>query len=337
MTKSRILKSSFILILLLSISSSAFSIHAVRKFHKSSKEKSSMNFELSTDFGVLNGMIKELLYYDNNNDGIHEYRMSQLDWEIMSVYYAGITMSFNPVSNLHISSGVWKLLGKNLGEMRDRDWDEKTNSIFSGELNRYSEHDNFLDNGILFDVNISYSFSLNESLTISPVAGFSYRQIKMSGRDGYALYPNNIIYPKTENFSGTVITYEQKQMIPYLGINLSYKANEKLTCSLSGFYTPFAIIDALDQHLAREIPIEFKDEITKADYLSLIASFNYNINKDTFLSLSANYIYIGKSMGDTFYRVIGTTTYFQDLNYQGGTSWSLWGINLSYGIKISLN
>ena len=337
MAKPRILKSSFILIILLSISSSSFSIHAVKKFHKSDNKKTSMNFELSPDVGVLNGMMKELYYYDNNSDGTYSYKLSQLDWEITPIYYAGITMSINPIWNLHISSGIWKLLGKNLGKMEDRDWNEGFPD-YNGDLNMYSEHDNILDNGIMFDVNISYSFSLNDSLTISPIIGFSYRQIKMYGQDGYGLYPNHIDEIKRDqNFSGKVITYEQKQKIPYIGINLLYKANEKLTCSLSGFYTPFAIIDAVDQHLTLDPQIEFKDEISNASYLSLIASFNYNINKNMFLSFSANYICIAKSMGDTSHRNIGATTYFQDLNYQGGTSLSLWGVNLSYGIKISIN
>ncbi|MCK5345860.1 MAG: omptin family outer membrane protease, partial [Candidatus Heimdallarchaeota archaeon] len=310
------------------------SIHAVKKFHKSDNKKTSMNFELSTDFGVLNGMIKELLYYDINSDQTFSYRVSQLDWEITPIYYAGITMSINPVWNLHISSGIWKLLGNKLGKMEDRDWVDENGAVVNGELMQYSEHDNFLDNGILFDVNISYSFSLNESLTISPVAGFSYRQIKMKANNGYGLYPFNSGVTSF-TYSGTVITYEQKQKIPYIGVNLSYKANEKLTCSLSGFFTIFASIDANDMHLSNNQ--DFRDEISNASYLSLIASFNYIINRDTFLSLSANYIYIPKSMGYALKRPIGFATYMNYLSNQGGTSWSLWGINLSLGIKISIN
>jgi len=194
---------------------------------------SGVSFSLGTSVGVVEGTASELAFYYPNGK---KFKLSELTWDIKDVVMAGLHGSMGIGRRIRLNLGVWSALTEGNGTMVDRDWDYPASvSAFlepnAGNWTHESQHpDTSLDSGVSFDTNANVMAIQAGPFSLHGILGVKRDDWQWSARGGTYIY--STLYPGSRDRTGAfpegqqVISYEQKYLIPYLGVgaNLTWPA-----------------------------------------------------------------------------------------------------------------
>jgi hypothetical protein len=187
---------------------------------------------------------------------------SELEWPLDN-WFAGINLlvgSKGGPKNPHQTKGQFNFrllsrISEDAGTMKDSDWIENDAAYgyppHPGK-DLYGELDAKLEEGVIFDVNYAYNFSLNKSFSIWPMLGLRYTEFKWSG---WNLVQRNFGPWVAENYIDTNgwewIRYEITYWIPYLGVNseILFGKNHQFRLNLNFGYSNWVDVDDKDTHL----------------------------------------------------------------------------------------
>lgn len=231
-------------------------------------------FEAST--GIKTGIIREFVFDNHVTDTLIEATkrtLSRLDWKTDVIPYITIAGKLD-LKNVILGADLLFGFGGKEGIMEDWDWLGKDRN----RATHYSRHD--LDNRYYFEAHIKagYNFILPKTsvgtFSLTPMAGFMFRNTKYDGNDGYKQYASNTGHEYWEEdlpkvgFTGTVITYEQKTYLPYLRLEANWNFKKDFNWKIFTNYSPYIWCNAVDDHKAETKKISFRDEM-KGGFLIL--------------------------------------------------------------------
>lgn len=305
-----------------------FSISAI-----SNELLENFHFEITPEFGILNGSIEEYVFYKNckNTDN----KLSELDWDIKNIFYFGANVEVDLFKYLYLDFSFTYAFPKSSGKMQDYDW---LNSVTSGweedpptELTSYSCHDNKVDNLYTFNVYAGGNIYLPKEIILTPYLGYEYDFIYFFGENGYGEYKDD---PYVSYEGERVISYKQEINSFVLGIKVRTTVIPFMKLSGIVQISPCTSnIQALDCHLTRSTA--FLDSMSSSFQLKTKLYADYSINMHHHLGLTGSLQWIPITKGITnskrldYYGnpVSGNWTKQPSL---GGTSRFIWGIGINY-------
>jgi outer membrane protease len=262
----------------------------------------------STSTGVLYGVAKEFVYSTSDFNG-KSYTLSELEWEVKPLFYAGASLELSTLAGLTASLDVRMGVPGKTGSSTDSDWlnyndngdPVKTNFIFS---------DCYTERAILLDAQVGWQFPLASWLSLEPFAAFGLMDFKWTARDGYFQYPPGWFgagaskpYPPAstrpkEHEAGACIIYEQTWFIPAAGITATFNAGKVFRISASFAITPFVFCNDVDNH-EFEDSIDFYDTMRGGLLLEPKVTLEWQVSRRARLSLDVSYMHIAGLLGDT--------------------------------------
>jgi plasminogen activator len=235
--------------------------------------------------GYLMGEANEFVY-----DGGRT--LSQLIWEINSLYMVGSGTTLKPCRWVSFQGDFLTMLADGDGTMDDYDW------VYSGmEWSDWSHHeDTDVTKGTIIDVSVAvYPLQMLEKqqLSISALLGYRIENFEWEARGGTFVYSGNGFRDTTGAFTDygyaedqLGITYEQLIYVPYVGVNLSYRLKD-VEGGLRLIGSPFVSGEADDQHHLRDL--ETHAEWDGGSMFSVSGSIAYHIGDYVTLSTALNY------------------------------------------------
>ena len=207
-------------------------------------------------FGCQYGTLYEYVFANYGTNKSYR-KLSQLDWEMKPIFYAGgkADILYKLFDFSFYGGGFFST---KCGETSDSDWlsdsdkDMKTN---------YSISNNSLKRGGFCGTSFSASFPVLSWLEVSPSVSVDYEYYYFSARDGYGYYgdsqhsksntdvswtdQNAKFYP-TGTLAG--IDYKRNQFFIWTGILSRFKPFNFLELSAGIYTSPFSIVDSVDHH-----------------------------------------------------------------------------------------
>ena len=265
------------------------------------------SFSISGGLGFLYGTSYEIVY---RNSGSKDY-LSELQWEIKPLLYLGLNVEFGPQNpleqwGLFANLGVKAGLPMETGIMEDRDW--MPQSEVPGSLTHFSSHDNYTRAAFLINLGAGLSLPLSNFL-INLSLNFDYWYFKWEGRNGFLQYgPNRYNWtlgsPLYQSWSpnfekvpitGLAISYTQHWLLTSFGIGAEYFL-DRFTFS-AAVLLGFANCKAIDDHHLTDT--RFTGILSMGFTVRPKLGIFFSISDSIDIGLSAAYIYIGETRGDT--------------------------------------
>jgi plasminogen activator len=276
-------------------------------------------FTLDASAGIKTGRVKEFVISDLGT-------ISELDWNTNVVPFmqaAGRINVFNAVLDLSVSSAI----PVRAGSAEDYDWVMSGIGGIFGYPVQYSTHDCYLDKMFTLEAKTGYDFHIF-SLSLLPEAGIAYRNQKFSARNGWGQYSTDgsPITGSTEKkyFSGTILSYEQQLVLPFVSLEAEYTFLGVLSASLYGRVYPYLAADSIDSHYT-----------TKTQYFdSMRGGFGFSVGTSVQyrrFGLSVEYEYMKCVSGSSRSANLGEgTPVYASLATTPGTDLSVWTFTFIY-------
>ena len=264
-------------------------------------------FTLSGGPGFLYGTSYEIVYQDSRSE---DY-LSELQWEIKPLLYLGLNVEFGPQNpleqwGLFADLGVKAGLPIETGVMEDRDW--MLPNTVPGSLTHFSSHENHTRAAFLVNLGTGLSLPLSNFL-IKFSLNFDYWYFKWEARNGYSQYGPN--YPQLsssdplyipwnpgfdkEPSQGLIVSYTQHWLLTSFGIGAEYFL-DRFTFS-AAVLLGFANCKAIDDHHLRNI--RWTGILSRGFTIRPKLGIFFSLSDTIDIGLSAAYIYIGETRGDT--------------------------------------
>jgi outer membrane protease len=249
-------------------------------------------FTAAVSTGMLSGVSGEILYVDDKSDD----RLSQLDWEIRPLFYAGFDFhyawqskagTFGLFSDFSVKFGI----PGNTGVMEDRDWIYEANPNW---LTLYSVHENTTKSALLIDYRAGMSYRFVNGFGLKAFVSYGFMRFSWEGSGGSWLYPGSHGYWPPDK---VLITYEQSWHIFSPGAAFFGEFNRFIGAELSFKFTPLIFVTALDTHIERNLV--FTDKPSGGYFIEPGLVFSLRAGSLVTLSLSYSYRYITGSRGPT--------------------------------------
>jgi len=261
-------------------------------YSQSEEDEKKYGFFISTQSGFVYGKALELVYPlpgQTNNE-----LLSELIWDINSVFYLGVQAQFSLVdltsapgffSSLSFKAGI----PARSGIMEDRDWLMPS----SGELTHFSSHTNKTRQFFIADAVVGFTLPV-KNFYFKPFISFSWMHFSFTGSDGYGLYPSGNV-----SFSGKeVIRYKQDWLLLLSpGLSAGVKVFSRLTFDLSFNISPHTYCADVDEHLLTDT--KYMDFTTWGLYIEPSFSAAYSVKRTDFV-LDFTYRRIGNTNGKTY-------------------------------------
>jgi outer membrane protease len=280
-----------------------------------------LSLSLSVDSGLMFGMLYEYVFIDNENDGKYNDMLSKLDWQLNPLVYTGVIIQAEMWKKWILGVGFWIGIPGPLGRMEDRDWGTQALG-YTGNLEVYSHHDNFLKEAVFADINFGYNVSGDDSLVFSPLIGFNYKHIFMSGRNGEREIPTYYSWEGLE-----VITYQQNYYIFYVGAQISWTPMSLLTLQLFTCYSPVVFSFNIDEHVGSATYIDLP---IWGQYIHVDAAVFFHILNEINIRLKGSFSYMPVFKGQLYAKPLGSDTYVLYISDRGGGSFILGGADMSF-------
>jgi outer membrane protease len=293
--------------------------------------------ELGASTGFLYGVSKELVYAAPGSDTL----LSELDWAMEPLFYWGLRIDLRParalttgfVARLSLRSGF----AGYAGTMTDTDW---LNG--GGEKTHFSAHDSYVEQALLADLLVGWTFPLRRALELRPYAGVGYMHFRWTARDGYAQYtakdPVSGLYdewssslPKTSIY-GTGIGYEQIWFLPYLGAELAWHASDRWSLAGSLSVAPWAVCADQDDHYLRSL--QFNETSSGGFAVEPRLEAALKLTDRTTLSFAGSYRFISGLRGDVTISDIGTNSATYEEEDTAGVEYSVFDFGATLSVKL---
>jgi len=305
------------------------------------QEMPAQSYTLSswTSFGTFLGQTEEIVYPPS---GYNTEMYSQLFWDVIPVFYYGLSLDFSRAqplekwgffATLSLKNGI---PGKS-GKMEDRDW----MSIENDALTHYSIHDNVTNELFIFDASAGVSFPFNQ-LLLKAYVGMSYMYFSFSGQYGQGMYArktgDGIYAPIDDNpdyvsFANRekVINYTQNWLTAAPGISLRYYFY-RFYAELFFNISPLVSCAGVDEHLTSSQI--FKDYMWGGLFLEPGFHFSFIADRRLEFAFDFSWRYMDGTRGKTWTgSPIGTAIFVQ--GGEAGAGLSLFNIGLCMKIRLA--
>lgn len=310
-------------------------------------------FSVSSEGGMMFGQINEYVLVNNVSDSL--YKLSELNWELKPLYYAGAELDFSAWDKLCVGLEGKIGLPVVVGKMIDRDWMNIDTYPEHAYATNYSEHDNLLYSYSNGKIHAGYQFYIGDLFAVTPQVSFQYQEFIFIGQHGTGSYGKSVNsryqYPyddedeshldaKDWSSRQRVITYQQRQFIPYAGINLRKDFENGIGISFLAELSPYTWIIANDKHYSSDFSVGMdKTRTYYRDFLDKpkgFGTFNtefdcyYTLNDRHRFSLNLSYFMIPTLVGKSGIKKIDDGLYYADSVNLGGASAQIFSVSLSY-------
>ncbi|MDR2142742.1 MAG: omptin family outer membrane protease [Treponema sp.] len=289
-----------------SIASLAVFVILVSGFSYAEEKKSSYVFSVSAELGILYGTSYEIVYDSSSS----QRYLSELQWNIKPLLFAGLSAEFGPknpldkfsfFTGLEIKAG---LPGKT-GVMEDRDWLYPV--TVPGSLTHFSSHENQGKAAFLADLGGGVSFPLGKMAALKISLDFSYMYFKHEAWNGYIQYGSNNTntlpyvpwqadWPKSD-IPGLVADYTQHWFILSPAVALVVPG-KRVSFSVSIAVSPAVACIAFDNHFRRDFLTH--ERMFGGIFLEPEGNFFFSFSDSFGIGLSASYRYINGTRGDRY-------------------------------------
>jgi len=263
------------------------------------EKQSGYGFSITPSFSMVYGQANEIVY----KNSITSDFLSELQWDIMPLLYAGLAVDFGPVDNFAkhglIGSLSFKMgIPQQTGIMTDRDWQY----IDSNALTDYSRHDNFSERAIMADLSFGYSFPLLNFIALGANLDFSFMHYYWIAKDGYYQYLNPgqtwaDEIPKV-NVEGRVLEYTQNWFILSPGIFIKFRLGSYFSLNGNFNYSPLIYCADRDEHPLKNTT--YQDFLYYGRYLKGSGGLTFSPLDYLDLTLFLSYSSITNSRGVTY-------------------------------------
>jgi len=297
------------------------------------ENQSDLVFSLTPSFGVLYGQANEIVYIDPKSSIF----LSELQWNIMPLFYAGLAADFGPVDDFNKHGFIGNLFFKmgipqKTGIMEDRDWLYDNNT-----LTNYSRHDNFSERAILADLSLGYSFPLFDFTALGINFDFSFMHYYWIAKNGYFQYlePGQTWadeVPKVP-LEGKVIEYTQNWFILSPGVFIRFRLGRFFSLNGNFNYSPLIYCADRDDHLRRDPITIFQDYLHYGQYLKGGGGITFSPLNDLDVTIFLSYSSITDSRGDAFSKGAADINFVNDGTIAGG-GYSAFEFGLSVRLRL---
>jgi outer membrane protease len=265
--------------------------------------ESGYEFFITPSIGMLYGQAKEIVYKNPPRSDMLE---SELQWNIMPLFYAGLAADFGPVNNFTRHGFIGSLsfnlgIPQRTGIIEDRDWRDYY-WVPGGTLTDYSRHDNFSERAILADLSLGYSFPLLDLIALGINLDFSFMHFYWIAKDGYyqglgqgQTWADEI--PKN-SVSGTVLEYTQNWLILSPGVFIKFRLGSYFSINGNFNYSPLIYCADRDEHPLKNTT--YRDFLYYGQYLKGSGGITLSPSDYLDLTLFLSYSSITDSRGVTY-------------------------------------
>ena len=266
------------------------------------------------------GQVLEFVYPVPGPGQIKSELMSELKWDMKSIFYAGAQVDFGRIDILSapgfFSSLTFKYgIPADSGIMEDRDWLSTTHD----RLTHFSSSTNRTLQFFSLNADIGVSLPVGSYFFAKPFISGRWMRFSFMARDGYGTYArrDGLIYhpidvnPSECEFRGDVISYKQDWLLFSPGISLGAKILP-FAFDISFKISLFSYCASRDDHLGGTEIIwssgnhQVSDEQIFFDYTRMglfmepAFSLSFTVRRIELL-LEFSGLYIGSTRGETYY------------------------------------
>ena len=293
----------------------------------------------TTGTGIIYGVVREFVYNTYMNQ---PYTVSELDWDLQSLYTTNAALSMLTAGGFSASLSVQLGIPLKTGSITDSDW---LNYSYNGDPTKtnFSKHDCFAERAVLLAAQAGWEIPLAGWVTLEPFLAFEFMDFKWTARDGYLQYPPGYIagsatkpYPDASTdvvvpVSGTVILYQQTYYIPAVGLSAKFRSGSS-SGTLSFAFSPLVYCNDVDNH--EFAGFDFYDTMSNGILLEPKISLQWRMGSSR-LSLDVSYRHIGRLIGNTTMVAIGVghTPGQVARSYSNGAGASYDAVNVSLGFN----
>jgi outer membrane protease len=289
---------------------------------------------LKTSAGFLYGQSEEIVYWWDAQNGHSDDKLSQLLWDMKTLYYISTELAFEPEQPFQ-KRGVFSCVKTSFGipgptgNMEDRDWDDET---ARKNLTIFSKHDNVTTGMFILNAGFGFSFPIKRAL-IKPFVSFDLMHFSWSGNDGHGTYRGNPMA-----YFGPVITYSQTWYIVSPGVSLVFQLTPFIELGALLKITPLIWCFDEDNHHLRQI--QFIDEMRWGLLAEPGAEVVFTPHDRLSLFLSAAFKEINDTRGITKRSAItgglAESTDSQNANIVNGSGAGYHVFDIALGLKVRL-
>lgn len=246
-------------------------------------------FSASTSLGWLGGRAQESVYMRNGGG-----KLSQLDWKIKNAAIIKGDISWDVLPWLTANARGWTTLAAGRGHLQDRDWLDKQQS----DPTHYSWHpDTSLNYANEFDFNLKSWLLTGDGYRVGPAIGYQENRFSWTSSGGTFRYDNGQDIGRFPD-NQSVIGYQQKFSVPYIGLAGQYRVSDVEFNALLK-YSAWAKARDNDEHYLRQLT--FRDRSNRSGYYSLQVDAGYYVRPNTkiYTELSYNRYQEGKGGTET--------------------------------------
>ncbi|HEX9802831.1 MAG TPA: omptin family outer membrane protease, partial [Gammaproteobacteria bacterium] len=243
--------------------------------------------EIRLSASRLNGVSGEFVYDAFGADsGIPGYKLSELQWQLESVYLVGLGASITPNEWLRLNVDYWTAPSDGNGTMDDYDW------LYVGlDWSHWSHHDDTTVTEVgSLDLNgefTLYDFGKKKTV-ITGLLGFKHDTLAWQSVGGYGIYSSTggyrdlfVTFPNTPG-----ISYEQTFYMPYIGVGVRATTNNgsmPIVLSASFRYSNQVHGEGVDIHHLRDL--RFEDSGDGGKWQAYDINIDFHLSKTLALNL----------------------------------------------------
>ncbi len=296
------MKSRIILIIFTALAAiPAYAMRANTSTDPQKLPQGKISLELKGSYGQIEGEAREIVYQHVEDYGAH--KLSELIWDISSLYMAGAVASVDFDKMFKISAGYWAAVNEGEGEMTDYDWMSLERP---DAWTHFSRSEVEVTDASMADISISVPVLFYDKMCFSGVAGYKNDFWKWTDSAQEYIYSSGGGFRDlTGNFGGSnLIIYEQSFSFPYLGVEATY-AQDRLNLSFYATFSNMVEAEDVDQHLARGL--KYTGSFSEGSYAGIGAEATYSLSPVCRIGGGLDYQLISEITGDLKIEQDGST------------------------------
>jgi len=272
---------------------SAFAIHA----HDSGEIKVIDNSDVGLSFRAtlssVEGQGDEYVYNGDNDPSLSSgYKVSELNWDISSLWMLGGEASLQLGQYIRFNAGMWVGITDGDGQMEDYDWMEPSISDWT----HYSESEIDIDSAISMDMNASLQFIELGACKLHAMLGYKVDYWEWSAYGGHYIYSQNGFRDSTGSFGNVHgIDYNQTFDMFYAGLKATLDSSS-LHASAYVKYSPFVNAEDEDDHLMRDL--HFTEDFDGGDFYAVGGEATIDLTETIFATVAVDWQDIPEFTGD---------------------------------------